>query len=96
MRKEAEQNMRSLLLLQKSPSNFPQSLYCKRLSLRVHAQAGKYNQGKEHTQQYCTTTLQDSEDFRHHFLGNDINQIIFSHHISLTQVLQADDAEYLL
>lgn len=92
MRKEAEQNMRSLLLLQKSPSNFPQSLYCKHLSLSVHAQAGKYSQGKEHTQQY----MQDSEDFRHHLLGNDFNQIIFSHHISLTQVLQADDAEYLL
>lgn len=35
----------------KSPSNFPQSLYCKHLSLRVHAHAGKDRQGKEHTQQ---------------------------------------------
>lgn len=26
--------------------------------------------------------------FRHHLLGNDINTIIFSHHISLMQVLQ--------
>lgn len=51
MRKEAEQTVRSLLLLQKSPSNFPQSLHCKRLSLCVHAQASKYSQGKEHTQQ---------------------------------------------
>lgn len=52
MRKEAEQNVRSLLLLQKkSPSDFPQSLYGKRLSLCVHAHAGKYSQSKEHTQQ---------------------------------------------
>lgn len=51
MRKEAERTMQPLLLLQKSPSNFPQSLHCKRLSLCVHAHAGKYSQGKEHTQQ---------------------------------------------
>lgn len=51
MRKEAEQDVRSLLLLQESPSDFPQSLYCKRVSLCMHAHAGKYSQSKEHTQQ---------------------------------------------
>lgn len=53
MRKEAKQNVHSLLLhaSKKGPSNFPQSLYCKHLSLRVHAHAGKDSQGKEHTQQ---------------------------------------------